>query len=179
MGELLRNSEVFKHQEIYQEYPVVRVNPNYPAASHHFDWVIPKLKIVIEMHGRQHEIPTAWDGDTDKAVEQFHDLKRRDRAKEEAAWSAGYSYIAIPYSAKLTEDYLLNLIELAKKEALSYTIEEKKVDTWLEKKKEYERSMYREYTQSDRYKEQLRRAKEVRKERYRRLKEWKREHDAK
>ena len=41
VGDILRDSKILGHQEIYQEYPVNRVNKHYRNSSHHFDWVVP------------------------------------------------------------------------------------------------------------------------------------------
>ena len=58
MGECLRNSAIFKNYQIYQEYPVSLINKSFINKRCHFDWVIPDLYLVIELHGKQHEIPT-------------------------------------------------------------------------------------------------------------------------
>src|SRR3990167_6834575 len=97
IGEILRNSEVFKYHECYQEYPVNRVNNLYPESSHHYDWVIPKLKIVVEGHGKQHYSPVAFDGDAQAAVSRYHEQKRRDKAKKKAALDANYIFIEVPW----------------------------------------------------------------------------------
>jgi len=111
VGELLRNSPLFKTQEIYQEYPLDKVNSKYKT-RYHYDWVIPKLKIIVECHGAQHYEPVAFNGDENSSIEQFHALQR------------------VPYTSEkiLSEIYLINLYERAKKELLDFQ-EEQKIDS--------------------------------------------------
>ena len=129
VGELLRNSPLFKTQEIYQEYPLDKVNSKYKT-RYHYDWVIPKLKIIVECHGAQHYEPVAFNGDENSSIEQFHALQRRDKFKKEAAIAVGYIYITVPYTSEkiLSEIYLINLYERAKKELLDFQ-EEQKIDS--------------------------------------------------
>jgi hypothetical protein len=74
--------------------------------------------LVFECHGKQHYIPVAFDGDNDKAIGRFRDLKGRDREKKEAALSAGFVYVEIPYTMlkRLSEELLLDRVEVARRE---------------------------------------------------------------
>lgn len=165
----MRDSPIFSNYEIYQEYPVNRVNPDYPEPSHHFDWVIASLRVVIEGHGKQHYEAAAFDGDHIAAKYRLEDQQRRDLQKKEAAQSAGWAYVEIPYTAKtITDTYLMELI-LASQEAVSgYTKDKAKPK---DDRKEKLKEIRQEYLKSDRHKEALERAKQTRKERYRRFKE--------
>jgi len=117
VGEVLRTGEAFGEHEAYQEYPVNRVNENYPDSSHHFDWVIPDLKVVIECHGIQHYKVVDWEGgEAEKAISAYKALKERDFAKREAAWDADWIYVEVPYwkEGDLDEKEILDMIDAAK-----------------------------------------------------------------
>lgn len=175
VGDCLRNSKIFSNYEIYQEYPVVRVNTSYEKSSHHFDWVIMEIKVVIECHGKQHYTPTAFDGNIENAVMNFKDLKERDREKKEAALKSGWIYVEVPYNMKnISENSILELIELSRPITEEYNrgadelfipVDEKKQE---QKRKDKERR--KKYLGSSKHKEELKKAREYRKEQYRRIK---------
>jgi len=100
VGDLLRTSFLFSNYSILQEYPVNQVNKSFPSGREKFDWVILELNTVIEIHGRQHFVPTDFSGDKDETeiLQDFKDLQRRDREKKEAAESAGWKYILVKYN---------------------------------------------------------------------------------
>lgn len=177
VGDLLRTSDI-RHYEIYQEYPVNRVNKDYPHSSHHFDWVIPKLHVVIECHGKQHFEPTAWDGDDEKAISSFRSLRRRDIMKEEAARDAGYIYIAIPYGMEkeLDHDVLLYYIYGGGCTPYKRRLEERgrtNLELLKEKKKAADKEARQKFLASDKHQTQLDRAREYRQRRYKELKQLK------
>lgn len=188
VGDILRDSSTFNNYEIYQEYPVNRINENYPHASHHFDWAIPKLNIVIECHGVQHYKVVRFGGTAEEAITAFKETQRRDKLKKEAAQLAGFAYVEIPYylEKKVTEAQILELFDKAKEETKVYleihkeeieAYEKAKVQVLVEelaeRKKQYERNLYEEYKCSKQYQQQLRKAREYRQKRYRKLKELK------
>ena len=114
VGEVLRSSTLFSGHQIYQEYPVVRINTNYSDSSHHFDWAIPGLFLVIECHGKQHYSPVDFSGKAeDGGIGALQDTRRRDNQKKNAAIEAGFTYIEIPYTAEklLTEEYIWGLYQ--------------------------------------------------------------------
>ena len=171
VGDFLRGSIILGVHEIYQEYPVNRVHPNYPNSSHHFDWVIPGLQIVIEAHGKQHFEPTAFDGNWDTALDSFRGIQSRDKQKKEAAREAGYVYIEVPYTHKnFNDDWLLEAIESGQAELEGYTSDRPKD---IQKEKDKERR--KEYRESEAYQKKLQRDRDYRKEQYRRMKELKNE----
>jgi G:T-mismatch repair DNA endonuclease (very short patch repair protein) len=192
VGELLRTDDAFANQDIYQEYPVNRVNEKYSEGSHHFDWVLPKLRIVIECHGRQHYDATSFTSNVEEAVSNFRDLKRRDKAKKEAALSAGFAYVEVPYfeEKKLNSARLYELIakgwelvaqweaqhaeELQLEENQKKLIEEQRLAAIeaerAEQEREKQRQKRQEYLQSERHKKELAMAREFRKLRYRAMK---------
>lgn len=99
VGNALKDtSSPFRNYKIYQEYPVNKINPNYPCSAHRFDWVILDLKIVIECHGQQHFKIASFGGiSKEEAVDKLDDQKVRDRNKMNAAIEVGFTYIEIPY----------------------------------------------------------------------------------
>ncbi len=188
VGELLRSSESLGLQEIYQEYPVSRINTNYQNNSHHLDWAIPKLGIVFECHGKQHYTPVAFDGNVDKAVADFRDLQRRDREKKEAVLAGDFTYVEIPYHLEksLDEAKLLELIQVGKEELAQYTKDHEgdrrltpynEVKELTEVLKEKQRTATKEarkrHLASSQHQDQLAAAREYRQKQYRRLKEFK------
>ena len=193
IGEVLRTSELFENYEAYQEYPVNRVNETYPDGSHHFDWVIPMLKIVVEGHGKQHYTPVAFDGDVEAAVSKFQDGKKRDQLKKAAAMAADYTYVEVPYhlEKKLDEAKFLELLEQAKKELAGFwEVEQTEAHVlWIEKvakenqekklrQEEYDakirdeqRKKRDEFLASEKHRDDLVKQREYRSQQYRKLKE--------
>ena len=99
LGEILRNSEIFKRFKIYEEYPVKKINPKYNSAQHRFDWIIMDIFLVIECHGKQHYQPVEFGGiDSAISVGNFHSQRIRDRDKMQAALDVGFTYIEISYN---------------------------------------------------------------------------------
>jgi hypothetical protein len=190
VGEILRTGEAFGEHEAYQEYPVNRVNTDYPEGSHHFDWVIPDLKLVIECHGIQHYKVVDWEGgEAEKAIAAFKALKERDFAKREAAWVADWIYVEVPYSIEkdLDEAKLLQLIDESKNAATEYMTthgeqiarerEEKrraavadrtaKAKVKHDEQKEKLKQIRQDYLKSDKHQELLEKARLARQENYR------------
>jgi len=155
VGDILRASPL-RHQGLYQEYPVKRVNPSYSESSHHFDWVLTKLRVVIECHGRQHYEAVTFGGDVENMVSNFRAQQRRDDAKREAALNAGWAYVEIPYhlQKQLSAEMILGMIQEAQEE----------LDDW-EQPPEPEPTPF-ELEQKKRHEEMLERARKHRKERY-------------
>lgn len=158
VGDTLRDSAIFGGYDIYQEYPASKVNPRLSSRLR-FDWVIPRLSLVIECHGEQHYHPVAFGGvDYEVAVGNFQDTQSRDKIKKEGALYGGWAYIEIRYDMHVTEDSLFALYQLAQEEARSY-------NEVVEKDVQPKENPYR--------KEQLEKAKLYRKEQYKQQKEWK------
>lgn len=186
VGEILRNNNIFSGFTAYQEYPVDRVNQCYPHSSHHFDWVIPAIRIVFECHGKQHYEPVAFDGDDEKAIDSFRAIKSRDQDKKIAALDANYTYVVIPYwkEKSVGEQDLWDMFQLGLTELSQYTKQgdfryakrsskDELAEEISEKRKEARKAARQHYLSSDQHMEQLGRAREYRKQRYRRLKEFK------
>jgi hypothetical protein len=189
VGDLLREDKAFGEFEWYQEYPVNKINDGYPDGRAKFDWVCPALRIVIECHGKQHYQVVDFGYDTtEEAIEAFHEGKKRDMVKKKAAMDANYTYMVVPYTmekkvdtAWLQETFSLQLQELEEytkenEERLREEEERKKnelAEVLKAQKKEREKEQRQEYLVSEKHKAELRRAREFRQARYRRLKELK------
>ena len=177
VGDILRNSTLIGGHHVYQEYPVNRVNPNYPASSHHFDWVIPSLKLVFECHGKQHYEVCSFGAEAEKAIENFKAQQERDKAKKIAALSAGYCYVEVPYTLEksLSEMVLFDLLLKASAETgvlpSSGKVEDKKFPDRKQEVKDRARDKRQAYLQSDKHQEELDRAREYRKAQYQKMKE--------
>lgn len=105
-GDALRAHPLLKHYKIYQEYPVNRINPNFPGGKCKFDFVILDLCVVIEIMGQQHTTRIPHFHPTEEA---FQAQLKRDKDKKEAAEGAGYTYIAVRYDESLDTDLLIDL----------------------------------------------------------------------
>lgn len=109
VGDTLKNGNIFSGYNIYQEYPVDKIYPDYPVSTHHFDWAIPDLFLVIECHGEQHYNPVRFGGiSEEEATSNFLHQRHRDNMKMDAAIKAGYTYLVIPYGDidQVNESYL-------------------------------------------------------------------------
>jgi len=165
----------------YQEYPVSKVNPTCENERLRFDWVIPHLKVVIEAMGAQHFVPVAFDGDYEAAVANFEELRGRDIIKKEAALSAGFVYIMVPYtsSAILNQDWLTRAYKYGQEELERYNEEHKDERPYessfqlVKEDKIKEKQIRQRYLAGEYHQRQLKLAREFRRERYKRLKELK------
>lgn len=189
VGDLLREEKVFGDFEWYQEYPVNKVFDGYPDGRAKFDWVCPALRIVIECHGKQHYQVVDFGYDSvEEAIEAFNDGKKRDIEKKQAAMDANYTYMVVPYTIEknvngewLQETFQLQLQELEEytkenEERLREIEEQKKrevVEVLKAEQKEREKQVRQEYLASEKHKEELRKAREFRQQRYRKFKELK------
>ncbi len=170
VGDVLRSSSLFKNYQIYQEYPVSRVNTAYTSNSEHFDWVIPDIQLVIECHGRQHYEVTDFSGkEEDGGLSKFKAQQGRDTRKRLAATEAGYTYIVIKYSDKnIDEDFIWNLYKANQNNELALEPITRKKQTIG-----YNKDKRQEYLKSERHQSILALARNHRKELYKRAKEQK------
>lgn len=112
VGEILTTSPLFRLYTLEQEYNVKKVHPDFHLNCF-YDWVILELRVIIEVHGRQHYKPVDFGNDYEKALTGFHDTQRRDKLKEQAAKIAGWHYVIVTQDevASLTDTKLLDMIE--------------------------------------------------------------------
>jgi very-short-patch-repair endonuclease len=182
VGDCLRTDKPFGEFEFYQEYPVNKVNKNYPSGSHKFDWVCTTLGIVIECHGKQHyEVVDFGFDKIEDAIEAFKNNKKRDEAKKLAALDANYVYIEIPYTLqkKINAHELRKLFKLGLEVLSVYnkdnlqSLEPKNiaVQNFKEKQKQKAKEFRKKYLASDKHQEQLKKAREFRQSQYREQKE--------
>jgi hypothetical protein len=190
VGDLLRENKAFGEFEWYQEYPVNLINNRYPDGRAKLDWVCPAVRIVIECHGKQHYEVVDFGYDTpEEAIEAFHAGKKRDIIKKRAAMDANYVYMVVPYTMEKKVDiawlhkiFQLQLEELQEhitynKERIKEEKEQKKnelAEVLKAQKKAKDKELRKQYLESDRHKEQLEKAREYRRQQYKRLKELKR-----
>lgn len=176
VGDTIRTINWLCDYIIYQEYPVNRVNTDYPHSSHHFDWVIPRAKLVIECHGRQHYDIVAFDGVIDGSIENFKELKARDAKKKEAAQQAGFIYVEIPYNHKDTIENIIwntvnSKIDYDQKGKLNAINTSPSMEMWKEKQREIKKETRHRFLSSEQHKKQLEYQRIYRKERYKQDKE--------
>ncbi len=196
VGEILRDS-LFKNYHIYQEYPVNKINPAYPSGREKFDWYIKDLNLVIEVHGQQHYGPVCFGGVSEQEAEaNFKRQKFRDAMKRDAAIAAGSTYIIIKYDEKINAETIFKKITEAN-DTLEESIEfdpqpEEMVKEFegkvvaskdrrqerMELKKaasERRKEIRKYFKSSEKYKNQLEKAKKFRKQMYLKSKELKQE----
>jgi very-short-patch-repair endonuclease len=161
VGNALRAHPLFSGHQIYQEYPVERIAPEFKLKGCHFDWVVLDLKLVIEAHGAQHYTPTAFDGNKAQAQSNLEDIQERDEAKMWAAVEAGFAYMIVKYDEqdKVTGDMLWDryakLLALGAQVCQSTkTTAPKQLNPWYNKEK----------------------ARAYRQEQYARAKQWRKDH---
>ncbi len=103
VGEVLRNSIYFQNYQSYQEWPVEKVNPKWTSGREHFDWVVPALKLVVEVHG--YKLLKYKTEDLTEAFLKQYSIKCEQ--KEQAAIDVGWTYILITNDMIITADNLL------------------------------------------------------------------------
>lgn len=113
-------AKIFRGYQIRQEYRVSLVNPGFKSNREKFDWCIPKLNVVIEVMGEQHEKPVCFGGiSREEAQVRFEKQQKIDALKQQAAKDAGWAYVVISYKEKdITEEQLLEKIKIALAEVI-------------------------------------------------------------
>jgi len=161
VGNMLSSSILFANYRIYQEYPVNRVSPYFDSGREKFDWVILDLMIVIECHGQQHYKPVRFGGISQAEAEtKFQDQLLRDLKKKLAAEKAGWTYVTFKFDEKdISSTVLLQKIEAAG----HVGADRNQVSQQVKNKRG--KVVYKDY-----HKEQLRKAREYRKEQYKKQK---------
>lgn len=97
--------------QIYQEVPVVSLVPSYKWGHHRYDIYIATLDVIIELHGKQHYVATAFGKMSYEAkIKEFKDIQFRDSTKRQAALESGYSYKEIPWNLKLDTQTITKII---------------------------------------------------------------------
>lgn len=110
---------------IKEEVNVQKLFTDYPTRDHYYDLVIPSYNLVIECHGEQHfSIQTFGEKDINKAIENFHRGKHRDRRKEEIVWENGWGYLVIAYNELPKKDSEAKKIIVSKIQTAIKNIEE-------------------------------------------------------
>lgn len=109
VGELLNTIPLTMHMQKREEVSVKDLVPSFPGRRMKIDWYVKELKLVIEVHGRQHYEPVAFGNRGDSKL-QYGKQVRHDIDKQNALVNEGYAYLEIPYWVKLTEVWLIQAI---------------------------------------------------------------------
>jgi hypothetical protein len=97
--------------KIYQEVPVISLVPKYKWNQHRYDIYIATLDVILELHGKQHYVATAFGSMSyEEKMKQFREIQFRDSAKKQAALESGYSYKEIPWNLKLDTQTITKII---------------------------------------------------------------------
>jgi len=155
VGNILKESNFFRLHKIYQEYPVVLINPDFWNSKCKYDWVILDMGIVIEIMGEQHYKPVRWNRNISagEAEMNFQDTKRKDEQKKNAALEVGFSYVELDFNTVRNKDFNeQKLIELITKNKNTATHTEivrtkkkaQKTPDWIvQKRRENSKKQYR------------------------------------
>jgi len=111
--EIFCTDRFFKGFRCYQEVSVADIVEDFGDRRMKYDWYIEDLGVVLELHGAQHyKCVTFGKVSYETAQQQFANIKHRDALKKQAAISAGYTYVEVPYklAKKLTPELLKTLI---------------------------------------------------------------------
>jgi hypothetical protein len=155
VGDMLKGS-LFKNYRIYQEYPVNMISPYFDSGREKFDWVVMDIMTIIECHGEQHYKPVRFGGISQEEAEtRFEQQKLRDIAKREAAEKAGWTYVVFKYDEQISFTSLMSKIEAFQPEFEPYEEDPSPPEKALDPNKE----------------EKLEKARQYRRDRYRRQKE--------
>ena len=149
MGQLLEEMS-FGGLGIYQEHIVRDICPDHPSPLDRFDFYIPSLNLVIEVHGEQHYKAATFGGiSQQKADFNFAKGSLRDTDKALSAKKAGLIYIAFSYKDKFTQEVFDNKHKEAILELQNNGFEQKlpEVNQELLDHKKRVSSMSKEYTQ--------------------------------
>lgn len=95
-----------------------------------YDNEVPELKLVVEVHGKQHYMANSWhrlqaerNGTTQ--AHEFEEQRKRDEFKRIWALAHGYHYLAIPYTAETGDQYIdiitQKIAEIIAKESVTTT----------------------------------------------------------
>jgi hypothetical protein len=104
MGELLEEMN-FGGLGIYQEHIVRDICPDHPSPLDRFDFYIPSLNLVIEVHGEQHYKAATFGGiSQQKADFNFAKGSLRDTDKALSAKKSRLIYIAFSYKDSFTQE---------------------------------------------------------------------------
>lgn len=114
VGEILRTESPWTGYQSFQEYPVNRINTDFESGRERFDWYVKELRLVIEVHGRQHYECVAFGSeDPTETIRKFREQQGRDERKRLAALEAGVTYIVVRYDEQVTSDLLYAKYKLA------------------------------------------------------------------
>lgn len=98
VGEALAATSPFKAYTLQQEVAVSSLFSEYTNNRDRYDWVVPKLKLVIECHGIQHYKFQTFGADAEKALQDWRESLRRDERKRQIAVDNGWTFIEVPYT---------------------------------------------------------------------------------
>jgi hypothetical protein len=162
VGEVLEATSPFKGCTLQQEVPVSSLFSQYPNNRDRYDWVVPRLNLIIECHGIQHYKFQTFGEDAEIALMKWKQSLLRDERKKQIAIESGWTYIEVPYTdeKEINSAYLL--------ERFHTEFNEEALEDTTESKPEW---------QQEAHSAQLDRAKKARQERYRFLKKLKEERD--
>lgn len=113
MGDLLEDLNL-TGLGIYQEQNVKEICPNHPNPLDRFDFYVPALNLVVEVHGEQHYKAVRFGGiSEEKASFNFAKGSIRDVEKAYTAKQSGLVYIAFSHKEKFTQETFLDKYEKA------------------------------------------------------------------
>jgi hypothetical protein len=98
----------------YQEVNVKDLIPDYEYTSHHYDWYLYEIDLIVELHGQQHYQVTNFGSiSADDALVNYRNMLYRDNLKRTTALEKGFLYAVIPYKDRnrISHDLIFQLAE--------------------------------------------------------------------
>jgi len=123
---------------IQQEVAVKTLCPSYKNGRDRFDYYIPELNVVVELHGEQHYKPVKFGGVSDnKATQNYIKRVKVDEQKAIAARTAGFLYVSFSYEEEITMSSLSSKMEEERlTHAHMHVIVEEEEDEYLIQRRE-------------------------------------------
>lgn len=127
---------------IQQEVSVRDIWPAYVNGRDKFDYYLPQINLVVELHGEQHYKPVNFGGVSDNAATQNYIRRVKvDERKAIAAKKAGLTYISFRYDDDITKELLFSKIKEA--EALP-SLEEETPEAIDQEKEDFRKRVNKE-----------------------------------
>lgn len=124
--------------DIQQEVPVQSLCPLHKNGRDRFDYYLPSLGVVVELHGEQHFKPVSFGGISKNAAKNNYVKRVKvDEQKAISARQAGYLYVVFRHNDLITLDEFTNRINIERAYQGRIPVEKvqpiKKVDEFKEK----------------------------------------------
>jgi len=113
-GELLE-AIGFGNYNVQQEVQVQSICPSHDSPKDAYDYFLPELSLIVELHGQQHYKPATFGGISKReATRNYGRRVMRDNAKAESAFRHNFLYIAFAYNEPMTQEVFYEKLQDAR-----------------------------------------------------------------